>query len=49
MFSYTYTKQLNEVLFAAAGSHQFSIGFNLWTIERRGAACPNINVDFEGF
>jgi type IX secretion system PorP/SprF family membrane protein len=49
MFSYTYTKQLNKVLFKAAGFHQFSIGFNLWTFERRGAACPNINVDFEGF
>lgn len=49
MFSYTYTKQLNEVLFAETGFHQFTIGFNLWTIEKRGTACPNINVDFEGF
>jgi type IX secretion system PorP/SprF family membrane protein len=49
MFSYTYTKQLNEVLFAESGFHQISLGFNLWTREQRGAACPNINANYGGF
>jgi type IX secretion system PorP/SprF family membrane protein len=43
MFSYTHTKQLNEVLFAASGFHQISIGFNLLTRKRRWNASPNIN------
>jgi type IX secretion system PorP/SprF family membrane protein len=49
MFSYTHTKQLNEVLFAENGFHQISLGFNLWTREQRGAACPNINSDYGRF
>ena len=49
MFSYTHTKQLNEVLFADSGFHQISIGFNLWTREQRGAACPNINANYGSF
>jgi type IX secretion system PorP/SprF family membrane protein len=49
MFSYTHTKQLNEVLFAENGFHQISIGFNLWTRKQRGAACPNINTDYGSF
>jgi type IX secretion system PorP/SprF family membrane protein len=49
MFSYTHTKQLNEVLFAENGFHQISLGFNLWTRERRGAACPNINSAYGRF
>ena len=46
MFSYTYTKQLNEVLFAENGFHQISIGVNLWTRASRGLSCPNINAGF---
>lgn len=49
MFSYTHTKQLNQVLFAENGFHQISIGFNLWTREQRGAACPNINSKYGSF
>ncbi len=49
MFSYTHTKQLNDVLFAESGFHQISIGFNLWTREQRGAACPNINANYGSF
>jgi type IX secretion system PorP/SprF family membrane protein len=49
MFSYTHTKQLNEVVFAENGFHQISLGFNLWTRERRGAACPNINSAYGSF
>lgn len=43
MFSYTYTEQLNEVVFAEGGFHQITLGFNLWTRKPRAAACPNIN------
>ena len=43
MFSYTYTKQLNEVLFAPSGFHQISIGFNVLTRKSRWNASPNIN------
>ena len=49
MFSYTYTKQLNEILFADSGFHQISLGINLWTREPRAAACPNINSMFGSF
>lgn len=49
MFSYTYTSQLNEVVLTNSGFHQISVGINLWTIEQRAAACPNINAAFGGF
>ncbi|WP_299669973.1 type IX secretion system membrane protein PorP/SprF [uncultured Polaribacter sp.] len=49
MFSYAYTRQLNDVLFADAGFHQISLGINLWTREPRAAACPNINSIYGGF
>ena len=49
MFSYTYTKQLNEILYADSGFHQISLGINLWTREPRAAACPNINTMFGSF
>ena len=43
MFSYTYTKQMNDILLTNSGFHQISLGINLWTRKQRGAACPNIN------
>lgn len=43
MFSYTHTKQLNEVLFAPSGFHQISIGFDLLKRRQRWNASPNIN------
>ena len=50
MFSYAFTKQLNDVLFAASNFHQISIGINLWTSSRqRAAACPNINTNYDSF
>lgn len=49
MFSYTYTKQTNEIVLVDSGFHQVSVGINLWTREPRGAACPNINSSFGGF
>lgn len=49
MFSYTYTHQMNDVVLSNSGFHQVSVGVNLWTRERRAAACPNINAAFGGF
>ena len=49
MFSYTYTKQLNDILLTNSGFHQVSVGINLWTRKQRGAACPNINSVFGAF
>ncbi|WP_435416354.1 PorP/SprF family type IX secretion system membrane protein [Polaribacter aestuariivivens] len=49
MFSYTHTKQLNDVVFSNSGFHQIGVGINLWTREPRAAACPNINSIYGGF
>jgi len=49
MFSYTYTKQLNDIVLTDSGFHQVSVGVDLFTREPRAAACPNINSAFGGF
>ena len=49
MFSYTYTKQLNDILLSNNGFHQVSVGFDLLCRTPRAAACPNINSAFNGF
>ena len=49
MFSYTYTHQLNELVFTNSGFNQVTVGFDLFTRTPRGAACPNINAAFNGF
>ena len=49
MFSYTYTRQLNDIVLTNGGFNQVSLGLNLFTREPRGAACPNINAAFNGF
>ena len=46
MFSYTYTRQMNDVVLTDFGFHQVSIGVNLFTRKPRAAACPNINSSF---
>lgn len=46
MFSYTYTRQLNDVVLIDSGLHQVSVGVNLFTRKPRAAACPNINFSF---
>lgn len=46
MFSYTYTKQMNDVVLTNSGFHQISIGVNLFTRAPRAAGCPNINASF---
>ena len=49
MFSYTYTKQMNDIVLTNTGFHQVSVGVNLWTRKPRAAACPNINSLFGSF
>ncbi|MEO9570826.1 MAG: type IX secretion system membrane protein PorP/SprF [Polaribacter sp.] len=49
MFSYTYTKQTNDIVLTNTGFHQISVGINLWTREQRAAACPNINSNIGRF
>ena len=46
MFSYTYSKQLNDIVLTNAGFHQVSVGVNLFTKRPRASACPNINATF---
>ena len=46
MFSYTYTRQMNDIVLTDLGFHQVSIGVNLFTRKQRAAACPNINASF---
>lgn len=46
MFSYTYSKQVNDVVLTNAGFHQVSVGVNLFTKTPRASACPNINASF---
>ena len=46
MFSYTYTRQMNDIVITDLGFHQVSIGVNLFTRKPRAAACPNINASF---
>ena len=43
LFSYTYTKQLDEVVLSNGGFHQLTLGFNVLCREPRLSACPNIN------
>jgi len=49
MFSYTYTKQTNDIVLTNSGFHQLSIGFDLFCKQPRAAACPNINSAFGSF
>ena len=46
MLSYTYTKQLGEIVFSNTGYHQVTLGINVFCRRPRAAACPNINASF---
>jgi len=46
MFSYAYTKQLNDIVLTNSGFHQVSVGFDLFCRQPRAASCPNINSSF---
>lgn len=49
MFSYTFTKQINDIVLTNTGFHQVTLGIDLFTRMRRGAACPNINSAYKGY
>jgi type IX secretion system PorP/SprF family membrane protein len=49
MFSYTYTKQTNDVVLIDSGLHQITVGFDLFCRTPRATACPNINSAYNGF
>ena len=46
MLSYTYTKQLGDIVFSNTGYHQITLGINVFCKRQRAAACPNINASF---
>jgi type IX secretion system PorP/SprF family membrane protein len=46
MISYTYTKQLGDIVFSDATYHQVTLGINVFCKRARAAACPNINSSF---
>lgn len=46
MVSYTYTKQLGDIVFSDTGYHQVTLGINIFCRTQRAAACPNINASF---
>jgi type IX secretion system PorP/SprF family membrane protein len=46
MLSYTYTKQLGDIVFADGNFHQFTLGINVFCKRPRAAACPNISASF---
>ncbi len=43
MFSYTYSKQLGDVVLDNNGHHQITLGVNLFCTPQRATGCPNIN------
>lgn len=43
LISYTYSKQLDDIVLSDGGFHQITLGFNLLCREPRLSACPNIN------
>jgi len=46
MLSYTYTKQIGDIVFSDATYHQVTLGINVFCKRPRAAACPNINSSF---
>jgi len=46
MFSYTYTKQLDEIVIDNGGNHQFTLGFNLFCTKPRSTGCPNVSSQY---
>ncbi len=46
IISYTFTKQLGDIVFSDTGYHQITLGINIFCQTQRAAACPNINASF---
>ncbi len=45
MFSYTYTHQIGDVVLDY-GSHQFTLGVNVFCEKQRSTGCPNVNSKY---
>ena len=43
MFSYTYTYQVGDIVLETGGSHQITLGINLFCQGPRATGCPNLN------
>lgn len=43
MLSYTYTRDIGDVVISPIGYHQLTLGFDLFCSKRRGSACPNVS------
>ena len=46
VFSYTYREQLSSASLISTGSHQITLGINVFEKKFRQSACPNINASF---
>jgi hypothetical protein len=46
MFSYTYSSQMGDVVFANSGHHQVTLGFNVFCKKPRSTGCPNLNSTY---
>lgn len=46
MVSYTYTKQIGDIILDNGGHHQITLGLNLFCTSPRTSGCPNVNSLF---
>jgi hypothetical protein len=46
MFSYTYSSQIGEIVLENGGSHQVTLGYNVFCKKPRATACPNLNSTY---
>lgn len=46
MFSYTYSSQIGDVVLESSGSHQVTLGYNVFCKAQRASGCPNVNSTF---
>lgn len=46
MVSYTYTRQINEIVLDNGGNHQITLGINMFCTKPRATGCPNVNARF---
>ena len=49
MLSYTFTRQLNDILISEAGLHQITLGINLNCVDYKGKIYRNINAIFSDY
>ncbi|MEL4454740.1 type IX secretion system membrane protein PorP/SprF [Lutimonas vermicola] len=46
MFSYTYSSQIGDIVLENGGSHQVTLGYNVFCKKPRATACPNLNSTY---